>query len=272
MSNLSIYQTSWINLVFEGRNKEYGAYQLRKDSSKTTIFALFCGFLLVVLITCIPLLLNFFDGTKSEILIAKETPKMGTFIQLQPKKPFIPKKAFVPPVKTQSNKSSNNATLSKPIIVEKTQETAKTLVNSEQPISSISPGSASGANTNEVPASSDEKNFAPTDTNSSRILNTNELDKNPVFPGGIKVFLNYVGSNFRTPEVEMEQTVKVYVSFVVEIDGSMSSIQVENDPGFGLGKEAIRVLKSLKTKWEPGQKDGQKVRTFYKLPISVMMN
>ncbi len=272
MSNLSIYETNWINLVFDGRNKEYGAYQLRKDSTKTTFFALFCGFLLVVLITTIPLILNFFSGTKPEISILKEIPKLGTFVKLQPKKPLIPKSNFIPPAKKQTSKSVEKPTLSKPVIVEKTQETTKTPTNAENKTFSEAPNSGTNNTIGNGPESIIIQPGSSNEFDPTKILNNNELDKNPEFPGGIKVFLNYVGSNFRTPEIEMEQTVKVYVSFVVEIDGSMSNIKVENDPGFGLGKEAIRVLKSLKTKWQAGQKDGQKVRTFYNLPISVMLN
>jgi protein TonB len=52
----------------------------------------------------------------------------------------------------------------------------------------------------------------------------------------------------------------------------MTDIQVKRDPGYGLGKEAIRVLKSLKTKWAPGMIDGKAVRTAYNLPITVQMN
>ena len=66
-------------------------------------------------------------------------------------------------------------------------------------------------------------------------------------------------------------TIRVYVSVVSERDGSMTDIQVKRDPGYGLGKEAIRVLKSLKTKWSPGMIGGKAVRTAYNLPITVQM-
>ena len=52
----------------------------------------------------------------------------------------------------------------------------------------------------------------------------------------------------------------------------MTDIKVLRNPGYGLDKEAVRVLKSLKTKWKPGIKDGQNVRTQYTLPIKIQMN
>ncbi|MNT81451.1 Gram-negative bacterial tonB protein [compost metagenome] len=62
------------------------------------------------------------------------------------------------------------------------------------------------------------------------------------------------------------------MSFVIEKDGSMTDIQVKKDPGYGLGKEAVRVLKSLKTKWSPGMMQGKAVRTAYNLPITIQIN
>ena len=47
MSNVSIYEKNWIDLVFDGKNQQYGAYQLRKESSKISLLSLFFGTLLV---------------------------------------------------------------------------------------------------------------------------------------------------------------------------------------------------------------------------------
>ena len=94
----------------------------------------------------------------------------------------------------------------------------------------------------------------------------------PEFPGGIKKFYTYVGNNFEKPELDSENAIRVSVSFVIEKDGSMTDIKVLKDPGYGLGAEAIRVLKSLKTKWSPGMFEGKAVRTSYNLPITIQPN
>ena len=269
MSNLSIFQNSWIDLVFEDRNKQYGAYQLRKESVKTTILALLYAFVFVVLIISFPIFLNYINGNKADIVNVNDIPKMPTLVTFSPKKSESPKKAFVQPLKSPANKSAAKPTMNKPLVVEKINESPVVPKNSEPAISSSSSSTNSTENglSEIIPANGTSE--SATKSRISTVVNRNELDEKPEFPGGIKVFLNYVGTNFRTPELELEQTVKVNVSFIVEIDGSMSNIEVENDPGFGLGKEAIRVLKSIKVKWQAGQKDGQKVRTYYNLPIAV---
>ena len=84
-------------------------------------------------------------------------------------------------------------------------------------------------------------------------------------------FYKYVAKNFRSPETDNDIAIRVLVSFVIEKDGSMTDIRVPRNPGYGLDKEAIRVLKSLKIKWSPGMIKGKPVRTAYSLPINVVM-
>lgn len=95
------------------------------------------------------------------------------------------------------------------------------------------------------------------------------LAKQPEFPGGMEAFYKEVGENFVVPEVDRDLEIKVFVTFVVEKDGSMTGIKAVRDPGYGLAKEAERVLKSITTKWSPGEKDGQTVRASFALPIQV---
>ena len=93
------------------------------------------------------------------------------------------------------------------------------------------------------------------------------VDKLPEYPGGIQAFYTYIGTNFE--KLEVEETISVIVAFVIEKDGSMTDIRVLRSAAPGIDREAIRVLKSSRTKWKPGIKDGKPVRTEYKLPIKV---
>ena len=64
MSNVSIYEKNWIDLVFEGKNKAYGAYQLRQENSRTTLFALFIGVLFLISVSGLGMLLSSFSNEK----------------------------------------------------------------------------------------------------------------------------------------------------------------------------------------------------------------
>ncbi len=127
--------------------------------------------------------------------------------------------------------------------------------------------------TNPTGSSGTEMGASDTSDKGTAIVSTAAaLDKLPEFPGGMDKFYKYVGNNFEKPEIDDLSTMRITVSFVIEKDGSMTDIQVKRDPGYGLGKEAIRVLKSLKTKWIPGVINSKPVRTSYNLPITVQMN
>jgi len=103
----------------------------------------------------------------------------------------------------------------------------------------------------------------------NQVYNTAGLQVQPNYPGGIAAFLTYVNKNFRIPEIEQDMQAKIYVSFVIEKDGSLTAIKVLRDPGYGLGKEAERVLKSSKIKWSPGIQNGKPVRAAFNLPITI---
>jgi len=126
----------------------------------------------------------------------------------------------------------------------------------------INPTSSSGTGTDTL---------TPVDSGNT-IVSSVSLDELPEFPGGINKFYTYVGNNFEKQKIGGSGSIRVYVSFVIERDVSMTAIQVKRDPGKRLGKPAIRVLKSLKNKMSPGMINGKAVRTACKLPITVQMN
>jgi hypothetical protein len=274
MSKLSIYETRWIDLVFQYRNKEYGAYQLRRESTKTSIMALFMGILLLTSALSIPVILNYFNP-ENRMTIPELTKTLVNVTDI-----IIPnqlreiEKPVLPEVKTQNAEAPiQSDQLVNPVIVQaqlanqdiakNTDNTAGTNTNTEGTATvGINPTSSSGTGT------ATDTAIDPGNT----IVSTTTLDKLPEFPGGINKFYTYVGNNFEKPDIDSGSTMKVYVSFVIEKDGSMTDIQVKRDPGYGLGKEAIRVLKSLKTKWSPGMIGSKPVRTAYNLPITVQMD
>ena len=99
------------------------------------------------------------------------------------------------------------------------------------------------------------------------IYNTAGIEVKPEFPGGLQEFYNFIGKNYKVPNVKNLKG-KVFVMFVVEKDGSLSDIKVLRDIGHGTGEEAVRVLKEC-PKWIPGEQNGKKVRVLYSLPISI---
>lgn len=185
----------------------------------------------------------------------------------------LSQKKTLPEVKTQNTAISiRSAQLVNPVIVQAAQANQDIAKNTENTsaTNTITEGTGTiGINPSTTAGTGTDTAIAADMGNT--IVNAVSLDKLPEFPGGINKFYSYVGTNFEKQEIEGSGSIRVYVSFVIERDGSMTDIQVKRDPGYGLGKEAIRVLKSLKTKWSPGMIGGKAVRTAYNLPITVQM-
>jgi hypothetical protein len=104
------------------------------------------------------------------------------------------------------------------------------------------------------------------DDNKNELVDTTQ----PSFPGGMGMFFKYVGNNFKIPE-NFKGSGKIYLKFIVEKDGSITDIEIIRDLGFGLGDEAVRVLKES-PKWIPGQLNGKPARMMYSLPITIISN
>ncbi|WP_264535978.1 energy transducer TonB [Flavobacterium sp. N1736] len=102
------------------------------------------------------------------------------------------------------------------------------------------------------------------------IYKTADLIDKPTYPGGMQEFYKFVGKNFKVPKTPDNVLLKgkIFVSFIVQKDGSLSDLKVLKDLGFSTGEEALRVLK-LSQNWIPGKLDGKPVAAQYSLPISI---
>lgn len=275
MSRLSIYENSWTSLIFENRNQEYGAYQLRQESVKNSYAALFMGLLLVSSMVAVPSVVNYFKAAEPDVIDLPTKPfdkiiKVDNFVEPKTNKPA----AKLPQTNTEPATTVNKKQLINPIITTAAAATPLIATNAENNKTSEIPTIGTGTSGVVTPNTGNgTAATASTGTDyGTTIVNTAMLDKRPEFPGGMENFYKYIGRNFEKPELDSESIFKIYLSFVIEKDGSMTDITVLRDPGYGLGNEAIRVLKSLKTKWTPGIIDAKPVRAAYTLPISIEMN
>ena len=264
MKNASIYGKKWLDLVFEGKNKEYGAYRLRQEDSKNTLKAFFAASMLISTLFAGFMFLTSFGDKPNEVVIAyKLRPVSPALFEVKLKKEPIQKSASV---KTSSETTQKKrAYIPTKTMPDLPEVPTNNLNATAQPTNS---GTASGTLPDDGSTGGNESGSTKPIFNG--IASSAELDKQPNFPGGMNRFYDYVGKNFQKTAVEDEtNNIKVLISFVIEPDGSMTDIKVLRSSNPIVNDEAIRVLKSLQTKWEAGIKDGQAVRTRFTLPITV---
>lgn len=267
MSRLSIYETSWINLVFENKNKEYGAYQLRQESSRITLLSFFVGILLISTFGGIYKISSLLENP----IVVEAIPTIDEPIIVTTY--IAPPKIIKTPVNTSQTKTPKEPKVFAPMVVSQTPDMIVDIPTNKDILENhpTNLGTEGGAGTANPSTGTIGNPTLPIDLGTT-IVATTALDKLPEFPGGMEKFYKYVGNNFEKPEIEGISAIRVSVSFVIEKDGTMTDIQVKKDPGYGLGKEAIRVLKSLRTKWSPGMIGSKPVRTSYNLPITVQID
>lgn len=261
---LDIFKQKWIDMVFEGRNKSYGAYELRKKNPRTTLLALVIGASVFATALALPLI-NFGGDSEDE----KEKVTMVDMANIAPP-PEAPKPLVPPPPPPPPAPKIDEVKFVKPKVVKKEEVVEEIKTIEELKDKNVGTKDLKGQEDGKIVIDAPSGDGPPTD--SKIVEDTNQIytavEVKPDFPGGIQKFYDFVGKNYRVPEGE-DLKGKVFVQFVVERDGSLTDIKVLRDLGYGTGKEAIRVLQKS-PKWKPGIQNGRPVRVLYSLPISIV--
>lgn len=268
-SKLNIYKNEWLDVVFAGRNKAYGAYVLRKIGPAMTTRSLLIGIVVFVSAVTSPLVIKLVDkGDKNQTVdriietevvlsepppVDEETPPPPP--PVEPPPPRVDQVRMPPPVVVEASKVKDE----EPPTVEELRK------------ADPGPKTIEGDPTAEIridlPVGEGPKEQEVTESvGADHIFEAVEVQPTP--PGGMNEFLKYVGSNYQYPAQAEAQGVsgRVVLTFVVERDGSLTDIRVVRDLKYGTGEEAIRVLKRAK-KWSPGIQNGRPVRVQFTLPI-----
>ncbi|WP_316847988.1 TonB family protein [Pedobacter psychrodurus] len=277
-SFINVYKTEWLDLVFADRNKNYGAYQLRSKSSSIMTRALFVSGSLFILLCFSPLIYaklfpkTIVNDDKGIIVI---TPPD----QIHQMKPDVPKPEEKPqPKQADPVKLKTIALPSQVVVVDKTELPPPPTVDDIK-LAVIGPKTQDGvvapnATVSDGKGSGDGTGTAKEGTGAGE---DKEIylgaDEYPEFTGGAKAWSKYMERNLRYPSRAQEEGAagKVYVSFVVEKDGSITDVSVIKGIGFGCDEEAIKVIKKSPL-WKPGKNKGTPVRVRYNMAINFQIS
>ena len=269
ISKFDLYNSEWLELVFDDRNKEYGAYDLRQHYAKNMVRAMGITFFCVALL-----------GGASVIFRAAPRERMIPLIVQPPTIPIVPRveppaKRIDPPKPLKATPPTRpTATMRDipPVVV------ADPLA--EKPVVNDKINGAIGPVDSKGPTG--PSNVLPADPNSGtgtqpaddkKIYDSGGIDVMPAPVGGETAWAKFLRKNLRFPSEAQDAKVsgRVILSFVIEKDGHLSNIVIERGAGYGFDEEAIRVLKLAKA-WTPGQQNGQPVRVKYLIPINFQMS
>lgn len=275
--NSNLYDNGWLDVVFNNRNKSYGAYALRQQSSSIVLKALGIAVPVFVLFFLAPAMYTkLFPSPISDHIVQVEMVISDPVHTLEPKEPEkIPEKELpkAAPLKQQVKTTAfsgkivvvdrevpdppSAASLEQTVIGSITQEGITGIANAG------SPEGMNGGTGNAGNGAVDGDN---------NIYMAGGVEVYPEFPGGMTAWAKFIQRNLRYPDAAQENQVqgKVYISFVVEKDGSITDVTVMRGIGYGCDEEALRVIKKS-PRWKPGMQNNKPVRVKYNIPIGYVM-
>ena len=257
-----------LDIIFEGRNKEYGAYDLRKTYNKRLIKAIIGMAVIILLLFGGYFLSNLKGGPAKKAQVVddvqledvsqkKDEPPPPPPPKLEPPKVEMAK--FTPPKIVPDKEVKPEE---KPPEQEKLEDTKIGTVNQEgikDDGITAPPVSDAGKGVVEAPKKDDE--------DYDKTFTKVEIESN--FPGGDAMWLRYLNKNLRYPDDAVNNEIQgtVYVQFIVDKEGNVSDVQAISGPDQGgLREEAVRVIKKS-GHWNPAIQNGRQVKSYKKQPI-----
>lgn len=269
---IKLNSADWCDLVFEGKNKSYGAYALRQSSSKRHMIAFGTIVLLVGVVAALPSFLQAVRPSTekvamedvfkiSDIELEKKLEELEVIKQeiAPPPPPVKASIQFTPPAITADANVDESREM-------RTQEELHQNNRLEISIADNLNGSTDANAISLEELANNNKIVQTTDDEPQKRFE--HVEQMPQFPGGESELMKFIGNSIKYPPIAAENGIegRVIIRFVVEKNGKVSDINVLRSIDPSLDKEAIRVIKSMPT-WIPGMQNGRNVAVYYTLPV-----
>jgi len=276
MAQIDLTRNGWCDLIFEGRNKEYGAYKLRTQTGKRNLKAIITIAILAALAIILFYIKAGYDAYQAAHAKNENVTELSALNQPKKKEAKVERKVEVEEKKEVVKESSIKFTA--PVIKKDAEVKPEDEMKTQDQI--MKTNTAIGAL--DVKGNSDQgeilkvtqrvetepvKAEAPKPEVENKVFDV--VEQMPSYPGGQGALMQFLQSNIKYPVVAQENGVqgRVTISFVVERDGSITDVAVARSVDPSLDREAMRVVKSM-PKWIPGKQNGQAVRVKYNVPVS----
>ncbi|ALO47904.1 energy transducer TonB [Hoylesella enoeca] len=272
MSKIDLISNDWVDLIFEGKNQAYGAYKLRKGTSRRNIISIIIVVVVALLAFSVVAIKKIVDANMEKVASTQVT-ELSNLDQKQ-KKAEVKKQIKVQEPEKVVERVKSSVKFTAPVIKKdsevKPEDEIKTqdqLMQNKAAIGSFDVKGNDDANGEVLKAKEVIAQPEPPKVEENKVFDM--VEEMPSFPGGPAALMQFLQSNTHYPPVAQENGVqgRVTVSFVVEKDGSITDVQVARSADPSLDKEAIRVVKSM-PRWTPGRQNGSTVRVKFNVPVT----
>ncbi len=267
--NINLTSQEWIDLIFEGKNKSYGAYRLRQSSGKRHLYAFIVVVIATILLFVAMSLITTYQTQKKSKEAMTQVTELSNIQLEQPKVPEenIIQQYIAPPVELKSTIKFTPPVIKKD---EEVREDAEMKTQEFLTESNLSISVADIKGTNEetgvdIATLQDHKVIVAAEPE-EKIF---EVVEQPAsFPGGDAALMSWLNENIKYPVIAQENGIqgRVIIQFVVGRDGTIDDINVVRGVDPSLDKEAVRLVNNM-PKWIPGKQGGTAVKVRFTLPI-----
>ncbi len=268
MKATAILSSNLLDIIFENRNKAYGAYELRRDYNRRLLISMLGMALLVCLAS------YFIISPERKNGVGSDDLKKGNILEMPPAETPKPKPKEQVKLKVATSVATVN--INKPLIVQdhKADSTIPDIDMADKalPGDRTKPGDAPdpGDVPGKDPGDGGDKPAKPEEP-AKPVVDKNipiaNPDIQPEYPGGMNAFIKFLERNLRAPEpVDEGSEIAVRVKFIVNYDGTLKGFDVIKSGGDAFDQEVLRVLKKM-PKWIPGKTSGEDVSVFYTVPV-----
>lgn len=267
-------KTSWENIVFEYRNKDYGAFRLRNlypRNISIAIISVVTGYLMLFLVPTL-----FGKSEKIEPTSENESTKIVYYAELAPPPPI--EKTYVPPPKTVDQSTIQKVVkyVAPKLTTEEVNEVED--IPTVEEVSSNVIGTQNIEGTGNIVYNEPIRVEAPVATEpkpevAEKKVVYNFVQKQPEFPGGQGALFKYLHDNIVYPQLALENGVQgmVVMQFTVNENGELSDLTIIKSVNQACDEEAIRVVKNM-PRWIAGEQNGKKVSVRFTIPIRFIIN
>ena len=272
MAKIDLIDNGWVDLVFEGKNHSYGAYQLRKDTGKRNVMAILVMFAIGVAIAAFVAIKGVVENAMKQDVAIEADVELAKLAEKKEAK--VEKKEEPKIEKVEVEKVKSSVKFVPPVIKKDSEVKPEEELKSQEELNKTN--TAIGAF--DVKGNDDAAGEVlkakeviaqpePPKEEETKVFDV--VEQMPSFPGGPSALMQYLSSNIKYPVVAEENGVqgRVVCTFVVERDGSITDVRVIRSVDPSLDKEAVRVVKSM-PKWIPGKQNGSAVRVKYTVPVT----
>ncbi len=265
--DIDVTQGSWCELVFAGKNKEYGAYILRKSSSRRHIVAFFLIIAFTLFVMALPMFVRLLTPAKTDKDVVGVTELSNIKMELPEVKEENKVVAVnVPPPPTLKSTIKFTAPVIKKDEEVREEDEMKTQDELNQAKAAISVADVKGNDEETGKDIADLEDHKLVVADPEQVFTV--VEQAPEFPGGPAAMRKWIAKELKYPEVALEMNVsgRVIVQFVVGRDGTVRDIKILRHVDQALDNEAIRLVKKM-PKWVPGRQRGEAVNVSFTLPI-----